>query len=301
MARKPRRLGEHTWLVPGSPNTIIVSLGDHVAVIDPGIGADRDKTITEALGSLGLSLTDIVLTHGHTDHLAAAPGLLSPDTRVHVHRLCLALVESVKARFNVVYGGVVSEALAAMPPVALRVTNTFGWGEEVLPGTRSLDLHGHTHGHSGIVIEDDQVVAAGDAVLGERVLARFGIPFAADLREWQESLARLRELAEAGYKIVPGHGPVAEAKRAVAMIDVNIQAVKRVREYVLGAIKEHGPLTLDKLAYLATRELSAAEPSPRQLLLNRTALVSVVAWLEEEGLVEPLATENGVAWRARQA
>ncbi len=301
MARKPRRLGEHTWLVPGSPNTIIVNLGDRVAVIDPGIGADRDKTITEALGSLGLSLTDIVLTHGHTDHLAAAPGLLSSDTRVRAHRLCLALVESVKARFNVVYGGVISEALAAMPPVALRVTNTFGWSEEVLPGIRSLDLHGHTHGHSGIVIEDDQVVAAGDAVLGERVLARFGIPFAADLREWRESLARLRELAEAGYRIVPGHGPVAEAKRAVAMIDANIQAVKRVKEYVLGAIREHGPLTLDKLAYLATRDLSAAEPNPRQLLLNRTALVSVIAWLEEEDLVEPLATENGVAWRARQA
>ena len=300
MARKPRRLGEHTWLVPGSPNTVIVDLGGRVVVIDPGIGADRDKVIMEALKSLGLGLTDIVLTHGHTDHLAAAPGLLGPDTRVYAHRLCLALVESVKARFNAVYGGVVSEALAAMPPVALRVTNTFGWGEEVLPGIRSLDLHGHTHGHSGIVVGDDQVVAAGDAVLGEKVLARFGIPFAADLREWRESLARLRELAEAGYKVVPGHGPVAEAKRAVAMIDANIHAVERVREYVLRTIREHSPLTLDKLAYLATQELSAAEPSPRQLLLNRTALVSVVAWLEEEGLVEPLATENGVAWRARQ-
>jgi len=299
LARKPRRLGEHTWLIPGSPNTLVVGLGEEAAVIDPGIGDNRGAVIRDTLDALGLRVSDIVFTHGHTDHIAAAKDLLSSDTRVHSHRLCALLVESVEARFNIVYGGVVSRQLAAMPPISLRVTNTFNWGEHVLPGLVSTDLHGHTYGHSGIVVEDDKVVAAGDAALGEKVLARFGVPFAADLREWRESLQKLRELAEAGYRIVPGHGPVAEGRRALSLIDANIGAVDRVRDYVLKTIRDRGPLTLDKLAYIATKELSATDPSPRQLFLNRTALVSVTAWLEEDGLIEPIVTEEGAAWRAR--
>ena len=48
-----------------------------------------------------------------------------------------------------------------------------------------------------------------------------------------------------------------------------------------------------RLAYLATVSLGSAEPTPRQLLLNRTTLASVLAWLEREGLVEPGVAEKG--------
>lgn len=51
----------------------------------------------------------------------------------------------------------------------------------------------------------------------------------------------------------------------------------RVYEFVLSKIRDEEALILDRLAYLATVELGSAEPSPRQLLLNKTTLASVLA------------------------
>jgi glyoxylase-like metal-dependent hydrolase (beta-lactamase superfamily II) len=299
MLGRLRTLGERTWVLTGSPNTLLIDIDDGVLVIDPGIGDGRAEEISGALERMNKKLKAVLLTHGHTDHLAAAPEIVSKEVKVLAHRLCVGLVESLELRFNLVYGGVVSRGLASMPPVRLRVTEVLEWGAEPFPGIKTIDLHGHTPGHTGVVIEEDRVVAAADAVLGERVLKRFGIPFSADLKAWTQSLEVLKEYAEEGYKIVPGHGPIAEGKRAVAMIEENVEVATRVYEYVYKVLKEKGPLSLERLAVLATRELSQAELTPRQVLLNRTTLVSVVKWLEEDGRVEPEVSEEGVVWRAK--
>lgn len=55
------------------------------AVIDPGDNADSiDREIRKA----GLSLSMILITHGHFDHVLAVPGLLAkwPDIPVYVHK-----------------------------------------------------------------------------------------------------------------------------------------------------------------------------------------------------------------------
>ena len=293
------------WLVQGSPNTLVKACGGDVVVVDPGIGESRAEAVAAAVREIAGGEPRrlvVVLTHGHTDHLAAAPGLLEAlgGGEVAAPRLCVGLVEDTVVRRLVVYGGAVSEQLAAMPMVGLRVTRVLEPGEGLPCGARVVATPGHTPGHSVVVFEEDRVVAAGDAVLGERVLARFGVPFAAELPRWRRSLEEaLLPLAEEGYTVVPGHGPVARGGRAAAMIKANMEAVDRVTGYVLRVLGDRGPLTLDKLAYMATVELGAAEPTPRQLLLNRTALASVLAELEREGKAEPVATEDGPAWRRK--
>lgn len=82
-------------------------------------------------------------------------------------------------------------------------------------------------------------------------------------------------------------------------MEANLRAGMRVYEFVLSKIRDEEALILDRLAYLATVELGSAEPSPRQLLLNKTTLASVLAYLEDDGLVEPITTSEGAAWRAR--
>ncbi|ALL01908.1 Zn-dependent hydrolase, including glyoxylase [Pyrodictium delaneyi] len=290
-----RRVSGRVYILQGSPNTLIVADDGQAVVVDPGTGENRGTQVLEALRELDLRLEAVVLTHGHSDHVAAAAGL---DAPVYASRLCSGLVESSVLRRLAVYGGLVSEELAAMPLAEVRVDKQVELGSKLPGGLVSISLPGHTPGHMGVVDEESRVVAAGDAVLGERVLARFGVPFAADLEGWTRSLEKLRELAEEGYTIVPGHGPVARGRRAVAIVDANIATVERVRSFVLKKLREK-PMTLDRLAYLATVSLGSAEPTPRQLLLNRTALASVLAWLEREGLVEPVVGEEGVVWRAR--
>lgn len=85
-------------------------------------------------------------------------------------------------------------------------------GESFFDDLRVVWLNGHTPGHVGLVVEYDRVVAAGDAILGEKVLEKFGVPFAIDLRACLSSLETLKEYAEQGYTIVPGHGPIAREK-----------------------------------------------------------------------------------------
>ena len=297
-----RRVSGDVWLVQGSPNTLVKACGGDVVVVDPGIGEGRAEAVATAVrevagGEPGRLL--VALTHGHTDHLAAAPGLLEAlGGEAAAPRLCVGLVEDTVLRRLVVYGGAVSEQLAAMPMVGVRVSRVLEPGETLPCGARVVATPGHTPGHVAVVFEEERVVAAGDAVLGERVLARFGVPFAAELPRWRRSLEEvLLPLAEEGYTVVPGHGPVARGGRAAAMIRANVEAVDRVTSYVLRVLEERGPVTLDRLAYMATVELGAAEPTPRQLLLNRTALASVLAELEREGKAEPVATEEGPAWR----
>lgn len=55
------------------------------AVIDPGDNADG---IDRELRKDGLSLTMILITHGHFDHVLGVPGLLAkwPDIPVYVHK-----------------------------------------------------------------------------------------------------------------------------------------------------------------------------------------------------------------------
>ncbi len=296
-----RRLGGRLHLVQGSPNTVVAVEDGRGLVVDPGIGGGRGDAVAEALRELGVErLEALVLTHGHTDHLAAAPRLLElmGGGRVYASPLCRGVVEDTVLRRAIVYGGLVSASTASMPMVTVGVDVEAAPGARLPLGAGVLGLPGHTPGSIGVVFEEEKLVAAGDAVLGERVLQRFGVPFALDVRGWGESLQRLRELAEAGYAIVPGHGPVARGKRAVSMVDANLEAVERVKRYVLEKLQA-GPLTPDRLAYMATVELGSAEPTPRQVLLNRTALLSVLAWFEEEGKVEPVSTTEGPAWRLR--
>ena len=300
---KLRKLGEGVYLAPGSPNTVIAVSGEEVLVVDPGIGEGRGDALAAAIKGLagGDAGIHIALTHGHTDHLAEAPRLASgfESTRIHAPRFCVGLVEDTRLRRSLVYGGLVSGGLASMPMVSLRVDEPFEPGARLSLGSKAIGVPGHTPGSSVIVFEEAGVAAVGDAVLGERVLARFGIPFASDLRSWTESLGAILELVEAGYTIVPGHGPVARGGRARGLLEANRRASERVYAYVLRILRDHGPISLDRLAYMATRDLGEAEATPRQVLLNRTALSSVLAWLEEEGKVEAVVTDEGPAWRAR--
>jgi glyoxylase-like metal-dependent hydrolase (beta-lactamase superfamily II) len=298
-----RRVKGSTFVVSGSPNTVIVVRDSVGVVVDPGIGTGRASDIVAALRGLGVGdLAYVFLTHGHTDHVAAVPGVVKAysDVRVVSSRHCSILVEDTVSRRVLVYGGLVSEKLASMPMVSVSVDVFARPGESFFDGLRVVGLNGHTPGHVGLVVEDDWVVVAGDAILGEKVLEKFGVPFAIDLRAWLSSLETLKEYAEQGYTIVPGHGPIAREKRAVQLVEANLKAGMRVYEFVLSKIRDEEALTLDKLAYLATVELGSAEPSPRQLLLNKTALASVLAWLEDDGLVEPIVTSEGVAWKARK-
>ena len=209
-------------------NVVVVRSGGRTILIDAGLGFDPDLHLPRAgqlikrLEAAGIdlaSVTDVVLTHMHMDHVGGllvdgVKDRLRPDLRIHVAAAEVKFWESPD--FSHV----------SMPPGfpdALRATakrftkeyrshlRPFEEQYEVAPGVVVHRTGGHTPGHSVVRLASggDRLTFAGDAV--------FAVGF--DHPEWYngfehdpEEAARvrvrlLRELAETGELLVATHLP----------------------------------------------------------------------------------------------
>jgi glyoxylase-like metal-dependent hydrolase (beta-lactamase superfamily II) len=206
-------------------NVVVVRSGGRTILIDAGIGgefadlprAGRSIGRLEAAGIDLSSVTDVVLTHMHMDHVgglltAGVKGRLRPDLRIHLAAAEAEFWESPDfSRVNMPPGF----------PDALRRTGkrfleeyrshmrTFESEYEVAPGVIVHRTGGHTPGHSVVRLASggDRLMFAGDAV--------FAVGF--DHPEWYngfehdpEESARVRvkllkELALTGEALIATH------------------------------------------------------------------------------------------------
>lgn len=146
--------------------------GIHAAAVDPGDG----QPILDALRSHGLTLTAILLTHHHADHIGGVPQLL--------------------AEYDVPVFGPRHDGIAA-------VTRPLGEGDRVqVPGLALelsvLDVPGHTRGHIAYVrMATDGAAGApwlfcGDTLFG----AGCGRLFEGTAEQMAASLAKLAALPD---------------------------------------------------------------------------------------------------------
>lgn len=163
-------------------NTVIVYSEDKTILIDAGMGSafpelpKAGKTVKrlEAAGVTLGSITDVILTHLHMDHIGGllidgVKAALRPDIRIHVAAAEVDFWESPD--FSQV----------SMPdgfPDALRETAslfletyrdklvTFENEAHVAPGVRVVQTGGHTPGHSIVRLKsgDERLTFAGDAI-----------------------------------------------------------------------------------------------------------------------------------------
>jgi len=170
-------------LIDWALNVVVVRSGDRTMLIDAGLGADPDLNLPRAglliqrLEAAGIdlaSVTDVVLTHLHMDHIGGllVDGVrerLRPDLRVH-----LATAEAE-------FWASPDFSRVAMPPGfpdALRRSATrfldeysgqlrpFENDYEVAPGVLVHRTGGHTPGHSVVRLASrgERLTFAGDAV-----------------------------------------------------------------------------------------------------------------------------------------
>jgi glyoxylase-like metal-dependent hydrolase (beta-lactamase superfamily II) len=208
-------------------NAFVVRNGGRTILVDAGIGAEfpdfpRVGHFAERLEAAGIdltSVTDVVLTHMHMDHVGGllVDGVkerLRPDLRIHV------------AAAEVKFWEAPDFSHASMPPpipdvlqsTAKRFVNEyrsqlrlFEEQHEVAPGVVVTRTGGHTPGHSVVRLASggDRLMFAGDAVF----------PVAFEHPDWHngfehdpEEAARvrvrlLRELAASGEMLVATHMP----------------------------------------------------------------------------------------------
>ena len=208
-------------------NVMVARSGDQTILIDAGLGGQfpgfpRAGQFPQRLAAAGIALesvTDIIITHMHMDHVGGllVPGVkerLRPDVRIHVCATEVAFWTSPDFSHTVMPKPV---------PDVLRSTATSFYNEyrdrlqifedkhEVAPGVIVRITGGHTPGHSvvDLISGDDRLTFAGDAVF----------PVGFDHPDWHNGFehdpvesARVRinlfrELAENRGLLVAAHLP----------------------------------------------------------------------------------------------
>lgn len=149
--------GAPTGQLSLSVNTLLVRLPGRVILIDTGYGDPRGLT-RASLKEAGVApeqVTDVLISHGHGDHvggLLLADGTPAfPKARVRMAAAEWASIKDAPANARLVAG------------IASQV-EPFEPGATIAPGLVSVDLNGHTPGHSGYRIKSKgkSVLAIGD-------------------------------------------------------------------------------------------------------------------------------------------
>lgn len=177
-------------------NTYIVYADDEkdAAVIDPGDDANR---IIAALRERGLNLTDILLTHGHADHMAATEHLKEQfGATVRIHSADAYRLEDPQA-------GEAAYVRTRFGPV--KADETVEDGDVIeAAGLRFEVIHTPGHTEGGVCYKVGDSIFTGDTLFLQSI-GRTDFP-GGDTRAMRDSLTLLAGLA-GEYHIYPGHGP----------------------------------------------------------------------------------------------
>jgi len=254
---------------PGT-NTYLVGTGDSRILLDTGDGRDNYLPILErAMEFAGCGqLQEIVLTHGHPDHIGGVQSILDRMGPLRVSKMPYAA-------FDAPY---------SFPMEALAegcVIETEG------ATLRGFHTPGHAPDHLCFLLEEESGLFTGDNVLGVGTTV---IPSeTGDLRDYLISLERLRALGPA--RIFPAHGPSVEngGLKIQEYIDHRLE-----REAQIIAGLEEGAdevIALVKLIYAAYPESLHAAAGQ--------SVTSHLRKLEAEGRVssEPGDSPDKLRWR----
>jgi len=155
----------------------ILQTGDRRVMIDSGAGTSFGPTagrLAETLKTLGIdpaSITDVLLTHLHPDHvggLLGTEGAAFANAMIHVDTAELAFwtdpaaesaAPDIAKPFFSVARAVATAYRDRLSPFSSEV--------EVVPGIHSVALPGHTVAHRGFHLAQgsDELIVAGDAVV----------------------------------------------------------------------------------------------------------------------------------------
>jgi glyoxylase-like metal-dependent hydrolase (beta-lactamase superfamily II) len=198
-------------------------VGDRVVLFDAGVdeAGDALDVLLAGLGANRDGVSDVFLSHGHFDHVAASP--LCTKARIHVGAEDVALLAQAREAVGEQRPAArLFSLLFAVPPIHAtdpypgRVTLPISDGRNVL----AIPLPGHTRGSYVMVF--DGVLFAGDSLQidGDRLELAMGA-FSVDMEANRRGVVALRNaLAGAAIDFVcTGHQGCTPPGRARAMLD----------------------------------------------------------------------------------
>ncbi len=197
--------GVFAWILPGGEtgvaNAGVVVDDDGLTIIDTLMVRSQWEGFAAAVAGLDRTVKRVVLTHSHIDHVGGtaqfrnAMVLASPATSALLDQPMAT--DAYKA-----FMPAFADEFDDLEEIGTRPVSHEVDGPAMLtPRVELLPATGHTNGDLLVLVEDADVLFAGD-------LCFFGVTplgFQADLEAW---VAVLDVIVELATTIVPGHGPI---------------------------------------------------------------------------------------------
>ena len=180
---------------PVRTNAYLVSEGHEAMVIDPAPGSSR--LLVQAIEQKKLTLTKIVLTHSHWDHIADVSLLLA------AHHVDLFVHEEDAA--NLVQPGI-DRVLCPISIQGVEPSDYLHEGDCVILGTsrwQIIHTPGHTPGGICLYCPEQGILFSGDTLF-KRSIGILTLPTSEPARMWP-SLKKL-SLLPPETVVYPGHG-----------------------------------------------------------------------------------------------
>jgi glyoxylase-like metal-dependent hydrolase (beta-lactamase superfamily II) len=198
-------------------NVTLARRGDRVILFDAGSGSQFMATagkLPEAMAALGVDpgeITDVVITHGHPDHIWGLVDdfdeLTFPDAAYHMGRIDHEYWTDPETR-NTIGAARTTFAVGAERRLAeiADFVQLFEDGAEVLPGVVARGTYGHTPGHMSFELRegDERLMILGDAIANAHLaLARPDWPNGSDQDPVTGAATRVALVAEIAADAIP--------------------------------------------------------------------------------------------------
>lgn len=167
------------------------------AIIDPAWnGNELAKYVTDA----GYTLTHILLTHTHFDHIGGLADLkAATDAPIYVHPEAIQMMQ---------FGAASAQRFGIMMPDAPPPDEMLNAGDVITVGELSLDVlftPGHAPGHVSFYLKEYDVLFDGD-VLFQRSIGRTDLP-GGNFTELMNSIQTVLMPLPDETQVLSGHGP----------------------------------------------------------------------------------------------
>lgn len=198
--------------VDASINAFLMQIGDHLVMVDAGTGELYGPNLNKLTVSLRAAghkpedITDILVTHIHTDHtggLMNGGRMVFPNATLHIARqeVDYWLSPEQRARAPEAARKYFDEAvLKVQPYVAAGKVSTFSGATPLFPGLSAAPAPGHTPGHTAYVLESEgaKLVFVGDMLhVADIQLPRPDVTIVFDVDQKMAAATRKRALADA--------------------------------------------------------------------------------------------------------